>query len=85
MPSSRPCQAPAPRLDAGFEQRELVRPGREAAGAAEVVELAENGDEAVIGRLSGQVLVVLRLKVIQLTAATRQLEACRSQQEGVKL
>jgi hypothetical protein len=53
--------APAPRalarLHARFEQRELVDPGREAAGAAEVVELGEHRHQRVVGRLHREVLI----------------------------
>ena len=38
-------------LHSGFEQDELVRPGREPAGAAERVELGEDRGQGVVGRL----------------------------------
>ena len=49
-----PC--PPARLHAGLEQRELVRPGREAARAAEAVELGEDRHQRVVRGLRGEVL-----------------------------
>ena len=46
------------RLGARLEQGELVGPGREAARAAIVVELGEDGHERVVGTLLGEVLTL---------------------------
>src|SRR3954454_10215488 len=73
--------ASAPRaaasLHARLEQRELVGPGREAAGAAEVVELGEHGHQRVVGRLHGEVVVV--------DPPAAELEPGRAQQQSVEL
>ena len=65
--------------DAGLEQGELVGPGGEAAGAAEVVELREHGHERVVGALVGQVVGVGG------GSAPADLEARRSQEQRVQL
>ena len=46
----------AARLHPGLEQHELVRPGREPAGAAERVELGEDRGQRVVGRLRREVV-----------------------------
>src|SRR5215218_1702245 len=45
--------------DGGFEQRELVRPGREAAQSAVRVETAEHRHEGVVRRLQRDVVELL--------------------------
>jgi hypothetical protein len=70
---------------AGFEQRELVCPRREAAGAAKGVELAEDRHQRVVGRLRGEVLDVGRGEVGELAAPAAELEACGAQQQRVQV
>ena len=56
--------APA-QLHGGFEQRELVGPGREAAGAAEVVEAPEHASSARRRRPGGDVVELVAAQVRQ--------------------
>ena len=77
-------RAPA-RLHARLEQRELVRPGREAARAAEGVELAEDRHQRVVGGLRGEVVDVARGEVascprrrLSSKRAARSSSACSS-------
>jgi len=72
-------------LHARLQQGELVGPGGEAAFAAEVVELAEQGDQGVVGALLGEVVVVAAAQVGQGGAAPRDLEAGGPEQQGVQL
>ena len=62
------------RLGRGLEQRELVGPGREAAEPPEVVELAEDAHEGVVGSLDGDVveLAVAQVQVPVVGAADGQ-------------
>ena len=71
----------AAELDRGFEQGELVRPGREPALAAEVVELGEDGQQRVVGALLGEVLAIAAPQVRQGAAAAAHLEASGLEQE----
>ena len=75
---------PAARLHAGLEQHELVRPGREAARAAEGVELGQDRDERVVGRLHGEVVALALRHVPEGSAAAVQLEARAAQEQRVK-
>ncbi len=68
-------------LDAGFEQRELVGPGGEAALTAEVVELAEDRQQSVVGALLGKVVVVATAHVGRRATAAVHLEACGAKQQ----
>jgi hypothetical protein len=71
-------------LDRGLEQRELVDPGREAAGAAKVVEPSEHADERVVGGLVGDVVEVVAAQVRQHRAAAGALEPRGAQEQGVQ-
>lgn len=54
-----PLPGPAPKLYAGLEQRELVRPGCEAALAAEVVELGKHCHQGIISGLHCEIVEFL--------------------------
>ena len=71
-------------MDSGLEEGELVCPGREAAVASEVVELAQDGDEGVVGALLREVVVVVAAQVRERRAAAVDLIACRLQEQGVQ-
>ena len=83
----RSCQSRRRVLDAGLEQGELVGPGGEAAGAAEVVELREHGHERVVGALVGQVVGVGGGSTPARTSkrAARRSSACSSRDRLVAL
>src|SRR5947209_8130325 len=53
----------------GFVERELVRPGREAAVATEVAQLAQDRDERVVRALLGQIVVVTAPQVRRASAS----------------
>jgi hypothetical protein len=59
-PSAISRQSSLSSFHARFEQGELVGPGGEAAGAAVVVQLGQNGHQRVVGALLGEVLAVGR-------------------------
>ena len=80
-----PLPGAAADLDPGLEQGEFVRPGGEAAVAAEVVELAQDGDEGVVGALVREVVVVVAAQVRERRTAAVDLEACRLQKQGVQV
>jgi hypothetical protein len=71
-------------LDRGLEQRELVDPGREAAGAAKVVEPSEHADERVVGGLVGDVVEVVAAQVRKRRAAPGALEPRGTQEQGMQ-
>ena len=75
---------PAAQAHPGFEQRELVGPGGEAARAAEVVELPQDGHECVIGCLQGQVVELLAAHVGERGTPARDLVAGGAQQQPVQ-
>ena len=56
-------------LDRGLEQGELVDPGREAAGAAEVVETPEHAHQRVVGGLERDVVELVAAEVRKASAA----------------
>jgi hypothetical protein len=68
-----------------LEHRELACPGREAALAAEVAELAKDRDERVAGALPGQVVQVGQGQMQELTAAAPDLKTSRAQQQIMQL
>ena len=72
-------------LDGRFEQRELVRPGREAAVAPEVVQFRQDGDEGVVGALLGQILLVTATQVGERARAAADLEASGLEQQLAQL
>jgi hypothetical protein len=78
-----PC-AP-PHVHRRLEERELVRPRREAAVAAEAVELGEDGDERVVGALVRQVVVIAAAQVRHRRAAAGDLEPRGAQEQRVEL
>jgi hypothetical protein len=73
----------APDLHRRLQERELVGPGGEAAVAAEVVELGQDGHERVVGALDGEIVEVGVAQVRAATAA-RDLEARGAQQQRVQ-
>lgn len=68
-----------------LEHRELARPRREAALAAEVAELAKDRDERVASALPGQVVQVSHGQVRELAAAAPDLKTRRAQQQSMQL
>lgn len=70
--------------DAGLEERELVRPRREAACAAEVVALGEDGNERVVGCLGGEVVELLAACEREAGPAPGDLEPRGAQQQRVQ-
>ena len=70
--------------NSGLEQRELVDPGREAARAAEVVELGQHGHERVVGGLHGEVVELLAAHERHAGPAPRHLEPRRAHQQLVQ-
>jgi hypothetical protein len=69
---------------AAFEQRELIRPGREAAVTAEVGELRQDCDESVVRALVREVIVVPTTKMWRPCDAAVQLEPRRFQEETME-
>jgi hypothetical protein len=67
------------------QDRELVRPGREPALAAEVVELAEHRDAGVVGALERQIVEVVGAQRGELPAAAVQLEAGAADEQRMQL
>src|SRR5829696_10377994 len=70
--------------DGGFEQRELVGPGREAAQAAVLVQTAEHRDERVVRRLERDVLEFLAVKRRKALSAAPHLVAGGAQEERMQ-
>ena len=79
--TSRPCHARRRTRHAGLQQRELVRPRREAAVAAVGRQLAQDRHQRVVGRLRRE---VVELCPRARAAAARDLEARRAQQLRVQ-
>jgi hypothetical protein len=77
-----PCSAS--QLDRRLEQRELVRPGAEAALASIAVELAEHGHHRVAGRLMGQIVEISAAQVRMRAAPAIELEACGAKEQLVQ-
>ena len=81
--------AAVPRAPAGLharlEQRELVRPGGEAARSPEAVELAEDRHQCVVRGLHGEILDLRGPDPGELSAPAPELEARRPQEERVQL
>jgi hypothetical protein len=75
-----PVPRPPAHLNRGLEQRELVRPRREAALPAIGVQLAHDRHQRVIRRLRREIVEVTGAAA----AAASDLEARRSQQERVQ-
>ena len=82
--TSRPCQARRRSFTPGLEQGELVGPGREAAVAAEVVELGQHGDERVVGAWWARSSRSLPRRRGSAAAAGGDLEARGAQQQLVQ-
>src|SRR5947208_6430343 len=59
----------APDFRRRLEQRELVGPGREPAGAAKVVQMGEHGDAGVVSSLLGEIDDIRLAQARELTAA----------------
>ena len=81
---SVPPGAPA-HLHRRLEQRELVRPGAEAALAAEVVEAAQHRDGCVVGGVLGELVQLDRRELGERASPPEDLEAGRSQEEPVEV
>src|SRR5919198_5848811 len=79
-----PLPGAAADLDRRLEHRELVGPRGEAAIAAEVAELAQDGDERVIGALVGEVVVIVAAQMRKRRAAAVDLEPRCLQEQGVQ-
>ena len=75
---------PTPECDGRLEDRELVGPRREAALAAEVIQLGEHRDDGVVGGLQRDVLEFVAAQVPEGAATARDLEAGRPQEEAVE-
>ena len=75
----------AARLHSGFEQHELVRPGREAAGAAERVELGEDRRQGVVRRLRREVVDLVARDVREKVASARELVMGTAQKQRVQI
>ena len=73
-----------PQLDGRLEQGELVHPGGETAGAAEVVEALKHAHEGVVGRLESDVVELVAAQVGQPRSTPADLEARRAEQEPVQ-
>jgi hypothetical protein len=68
-----------------LEDHELVRPGREAAASAELVELVEETDERVIGRLLGEVVQLGPADRLQQAPPPRELVVGDAHEQVVEL
>src|SRR5207244_4765737 len=66
-----------------LEQRELVRPGSEAALAAEVVEPPQNRYRGVVGGVLGELVELNRRELGERAAPPEDLEARRPDEEPV--
>ena len=77
---SLPCAAAD--LRPCLEERELVRPGGEAAVAAEVVELAQDGDKGVVRALLREVVEVVAAQVRKARPAAGDLGASCLEEDG---
>src|SRR5215218_7697423 len=75
---------PPAQLYRGLEQSELVRPRREAAGAAKAVQSRQDGDERVVGRLVGDVVEVVAAQMRESRPAAGAFEARGAQEELVE-
>src|SRR5689334_17359742 len=72
-------------LDPGLERDELVRPGREAAGAAEAVELRQDRDERIVGGLVRKIVQLRVWKVAECGSPPVQLEPRATEQQIVQI
>src|SRR4029450_1593791 len=78
-----PPPGPLPGAGRRLIQREFVWPRGETPLAAEVVELAENRHERVVGALLGDVPLIAAAELRKPRAAAAHLEAGRAQQQVV--
>src|SRR5262249_6528807 len=75
---------PLAELDCCLEQRELVGPGREAAGAAKVVQPSKDGEQSVVRRLGCDLVQLLAAQVRQARSPSGDLEARCPQQQRMQ-
>jgi hypothetical protein len=71
-------------LHGGLEKRELVDPGREAAGPAEVVQPGKHAHQRVVRRLERDLAELIATQMWQSGPAPGNLEACSPKKQRVQ-